>query len=112
MHDTDTPDPFLRVPSRTEKYSTLLINVLLAAFSIGVMFLVLDVDVRHAATWMCGYGGVAFCTNACHSWNSIKSGWNIREDNQHFYGPRFGWTTSKWLFLAILLGWLAAHRWL
>jgi hypothetical protein len=112
MSDQDTPSPFLRVPSRSEKYSTLLLNAVLAVSSGSVMFWIMDVDLRNPATWMCGYGSVFFGTNTLHSWRSIKKGWNIREDNEDFYSPLFAWTTSKWLFLAILLGWLGARHWL
>ena len=61
---------------------------------------------------MCGYGGIFFGMNSVHSWRSIKNGWNIREDNENLYSPLFAWTTGKWLFLAVMLGWLAALGWL
>jgi hypothetical protein len=95
MGDPEIASPLLRVPSRYEKWSTLLSNVFFSASSIGAMFWALDLDPRQPATWMCGYGGIFFGMNALHSWRSIKNGWNIRDDNQDFYGPMLAWTTSK-----------------
>jgi hypothetical protein len=112
MRSSDAPDPFLRVPSRREKLSTLLIHGFFSLCSLFVMFWALDADLKQFATWMCGYSSLFFGMNTWHGWRSFKNGWNIREDNQDFYGPLFSWTTSKWLFLALGLGWYAAKTWL
>ena len=112
MESPETPDPFLRVPSRREKWAMLILHAFFAVSSFVVMVWALDVDPRQPATWMCGYGSLFFGMNTLHSWRSIKNGWSIREDNQDFHGPLFSWTTSKWLFLALVLGWYSAKRWL
>jgi hypothetical protein len=110
MHLLEPQDPFLRVESPREKWFSLVTNAFLAVFSILVVIWALDGDMRQPATWICGYGGLFFGMNTLHSWRSIKHGWNIREENRDFYGPLFSWITSKWLFIALVLGWYATSR--
>jgi hypothetical protein len=74
MSDQDNPSPFLRVPSRSEKYSTLLLNAVLAVSSGSVMFWILDADLRNPVTWICAYGSVFFGMNTFHSWLSCSVG--------------------------------------
>ena len=111
MREPEATSPFLRVPSRYEKWSELVFNVLFSWGSIAVVFWALDADFKLAATWMCSYGALFFGVNALHAWRSIKNRWNIAQCNEDFHGPRVSWTTNKWLLLAILLGWLAARQW-
>lgn len=110
--EPENQSPFHRVESQREKWLSLITN---ATFSSGMIIMVVwmfDADLRQPIAWLIGYGGLFFGMNALHSWRSIRYGWNIEESNKDFYSPMFSWTTSKWLFLALTLGWYAAKKWL
>lgn len=111
MISTD-PNPFLRVPTRREKWRTLAVFVLFAAACAGVFFWVPGADPKDFRAWLLGYGFLFFSMGSVHAWKSIKKNWSIQEDNRHFYGPSQAWVTSKWLFMACMLSWLAARHWL